>query len=186
MPRSALIACANRKFHEWLFSVLRSSGFANIVGVRNEQELLKVILEASFSIVLIDDDQQNFRSVSIVRKFQQATGRTASNFVVMIDGSNIDVVDAVKFQGLALAGILVKPFEAQALQKILVRSAKNINDSTPQTQIPPLATDEIIMKAKLFTAKVVDCDVFVGVSFRGELSYGDASVIKRAFYVTSQ
>ncbi len=128
MANNALIACANSKLSEWLFSVLRRHGFTNIVGVRNEQELSKVISEANFRLVIIDDDQNNFKSVRIVSNIQRATGRALSNFLVIMDGSNRDVVDAVKYHGLTLAGILLKPFEAHALQKIIERLPKNSSE----------------------------------------------------------
>ena len=182
MANNALIACANNKLFEWLFSVLRSLGFTNIVGVRNEQELMKGISESNFRLILIDDDQNNFKSVSIVSKLQRATGRASSNFVVIMDGSNRDVIDAIKYHGLTLAGVLLKPFEAHALQKIIAKLPKNIAEGLPQQEPLLQESKEQIFNAKLFTAKVIDCDVFVGVSLKGELTYGDAAMIKRVFY----
>ena len=182
MASNALIACANNKLSEWLFSVLRTLGFANIVSVRNEQELLKVISEANFRLVLVDDDQHNFKSVRIISKLQRVLGHASSNFVVIMDGSNPDVIDAVKYRGLTLAGILLKPFEAHALQKIIAKLSKNITGSAPQKLALPQESKEQLFNAKLFTAKVIDCNVFVGVSFKGELSYGEAAMIKRVFY----
>lgn len=180
--RSALIACANSKLQEWVYSILRSSGFTNIVCVRDEHELSTKLSESYFSFILIDDDQQNINSVRIITRFRKTAGRPQSIFIVMIDGSNREVIDAVKYQGLSLAGVIIKPFEAQALQKIVAKLLKVPSDNAPARPTPLPEAKEVLISAKLFTAKVIDCDVFVGVSFKGTLSYGDASMIKRAFY----
>ena len=180
--KNVLVGGQNAKLNGWLSSVLRSAGFANIVVVHDTQRLFKEAAEAHFSIIIIDDDGQHFRSVDIALRIKAAAGRPVNNIIILVDGTSHDVIDAVKYQGIALAGILLKPFEAAALQKILARPSKNIIDDAPAKLLPPTETNKVLINAKLFTAKVIDCDIFVGLSFMGRLLYGDAPMIKKAFY----
>ena len=180
--RNALVAGRNTKLNGWLSSVLRSSGYTKITVVPDKHGLFKEIAGAYFNTIIIDDDGQHLRSVDIALKLKSMAGQPANNTVVLVDGSSQDIVDAIKYQGLVLAGVLLKPFEATGLQKILVRLKNNITDETP-TRLPTSSeAHEVFISAKFFTAKVVDCDIFVGLSFVGRLLYDDALMIKKAFY----
>jgi len=42
--------------------------------------------------------------------------------------------------------------------------------------------NEIVLSSREVLVKVVDCDIFVGVSFKGNITYSDAALIKKAFF----
>jgi len=127
----------------------------------------------------LDDDRNNINSVSIIKQIQRAVAPPDAKIVVMVDGCSREVVDSIKYQGLCVSGLLVKPFEAQILQKTLLRFIKSGDAGFGSSEVD---YNEIVLSSREVLVKVVDCDIFVGVSFKGNITYSDAALIKKAFF----
>ena len=177
--RSALVVCNNSQLVRWLVTVIRGCGYVNVDVAQNGQDVPRILSRKSYSLLLLDDDRNNINPVRIIKQIQKAMAPSDIKVVVMVDGCSREVVDSIKHQGLSVSGLLVKPFEAANLQKILLRFVKAGDACFESSEVD---YTEIVLSSREMLVKVVDCDVFVGVSFKGNITYSDAALIKKSFY----
>ena len=181
--RKALVVCNNIKLGQWLITIIRNSGFSEIDEVNNGSDAINLSEDCKYNLIILDECRPVISSVRIINSINKnLIYRTICSFIVLTDQTDRDVFDSVKYEGLNIHGILIKPFESHALQKVILRSITRTDIKMPEiTPINPLL-NEIILSSKSIIIRVVDSNLLVGVAIRGNITKDGEQLLKKAFY----
>jgi len=120
--RKALVVCNNNKLGQWLITTIRNSGFSEIDEVNNGNDAINICEACEYNLIIFDECRPIINSVRIINSINKTLFySTLCSFIVLADQTDRDVVDSVKYEGLIVHGILIKPFESPALQKVIIR-----------------------------------------------------------------